>query len=180
MTTARASRRISAAGRFLRRCRGSSGAEFALVLPILVLMLFGTIEVGRAMHDYQLVDKSVRHAARFLSRQDLSCSPLAFEAGAETAAKNLALTGTIDGSGDYLLKYWTDPATIDIDPDCKSNTQWDGMWKHDETQLRIPVRHVTVRAEVPIRLQIGSWLLGNINVNVTVLHEELVIGDFDP
>jgi len=161
--------------RFRRHRRGSSGVEFALIVPLLALMLFGTIEVGRAMHDYQLVEKGVRHATRYLSRMALTCPGGAFAASDENAAKNLALTGTLSdpaGSGDYLLKYWTDKNDITITPACIPNTEFQGVY---DGFAEIP--HVTVKAEVPINLQFGSWLLGNMTVSVVVQHEEVVFGD---
>jgi Flp pilus assembly protein TadG len=164
--------------RFCRRRRGSSGTEFALVLPILALLLFGTIEGGRAMHDYQLVDKSVRHATRYLSRLDLDCSVGGagdFTAAEKNTAKNLALTGTLSdpaGSSDYLLKYWTSKADIDITPSCIPNANFQGVYTIGED-----IPHVTVTAVVPIKLQFGSWLIGNKTVSVVVRHEEVVFGD---
>ena len=50
-----------------RRAEGERGAalvEAALVLPILFLILFGTIEFGMAVNDYQSVRQGVREGAR--------------------------------------------------------------------------------------------------------------------
>lgn len=52
----------------LRGRRGEDGAalvEFAIVLPVLVLLLFGIVEFGIALNDYQ----SIRHGVRDGSRQ---------------------------------------------------------------------------------------------------------------
>ena len=59
--------------RFLRDLRGNAGAEFALVLPILMLLLFGAIEIGRALHDFHVINESVRDAGRYLSRVPATC-----------------------------------------------------------------------------------------------------------
>ncbi len=62
--------------RLRRRRDGIASVEFAIVLPILVLMLFGTIEFGRLLVDYQLVNKSARDAIRYLSRvRDTAITP---------------------------------------------------------------------------------------------------------
>ena len=51
----------------LWRARGGIAAvEFAIILPLLVLLLFGTIEIGRILFDYQAASKSVRDATRYL------------------------------------------------------------------------------------------------------------------
>ena len=46
--------------RFARDCRGVAASEFALILPVLVLVLFGTVEIGNAV----LLDKKVTAAAQ--------------------------------------------------------------------------------------------------------------------
>jgi Flp pilus assembly protein TadG len=48
-----------------RRSRGQSLVEFALVLPILVILLFGTIQVGVTFGGYNGLINSVREAARY-------------------------------------------------------------------------------------------------------------------
>ena len=54
--------------KWLTRCeRGAAAAEFVLVLPLLLILVFAAVEVGRLMHDYHVVTKSVRDATRYLS-----------------------------------------------------------------------------------------------------------------
>lgn len=47
--------------------KGQSLVEFSLVLPILVLLLFGIIDFGRIFHAYLTVDHAGREAARAAS-----------------------------------------------------------------------------------------------------------------
>jgi len=44
--------------------RGASMVEFALVLPLLMLVVFGVIEFGATFNDYQAVRQGTREAAR--------------------------------------------------------------------------------------------------------------------
>lgn len=44
--------------------RGAALVEFALVLPFLALLLFGTIEFGIAFNDYQSIRQGAREGAR--------------------------------------------------------------------------------------------------------------------
>jgi Flp pilus assembly protein TadG len=46
---------------------GQSLVEFALVLPLLVLLLFGIIDFGRIIHAYLTIDHAGREAARAAS-----------------------------------------------------------------------------------------------------------------
>ena len=60
--------------------------EFALVLPLLLILAFITTEYSRALYQYNIITKSVRDAARYLSMQ---------EQGTKSAeAKNLVVYGS--------------------------------------------------------------------------------------
>lgn len=50
--------------------RGVEAIEFALILPLLLVLTFATTELGRALYEYAQVAKSVREGARYLSLQD--------------------------------------------------------------------------------------------------------------
>jgi Flp pilus assembly protein TadG len=67
--------------------RGVALVEFALILPLLLVLTFTTTEFGRALYEYQSVTKSVRAAARYLSTQ----SPGTHQA----EAANLIVYGTV-------------------------------------------------------------------------------------
>ncbi|MGR3765924.1 TadE/TadG family type IV pilus assembly protein [Rossellomorea sp. NS-SX7] len=47
--------------------KGQSLAEYALVLPLLLLLIFGIIDFGRYFHAYLTVDHAGREAARAAS-----------------------------------------------------------------------------------------------------------------
>jgi len=48
----------------LQREKGSAGVEFALLLPIIVLLVFGMMEVGVALYDVQIIKNASREGAR--------------------------------------------------------------------------------------------------------------------
>jgi Flp pilus assembly protein TadG len=48
-----------------RRERGAVAVEFALVLPILVMLMFGVFSAGQAYSDHLSVTNAVRESARF-------------------------------------------------------------------------------------------------------------------
>jgi Flp pilus assembly protein TadG len=76
------------------RQKGAAVLEFALILPLLLLLTFITTEFGRAMYQYNAVAKSVRDAVRYLSMQTPG-SHL-------TEAKNLVVYGNVGGTGSPL------------------------------------------------------------------------------
>jgi Flp pilus assembly protein TadG len=78
-----------------RRQRGVAIVEFALVLPLLLVMTFITTEFGRAVYQYNTLAKSVRDAARYLSIQTPNSHI--------TEARNLVVYGNTAGTGDPLV-----------------------------------------------------------------------------
>ncbi len=75
---------------------GVAIVEFALVLPLLLILTFITTEFGRALYQYNILTKSVRDAARYLSVQtpgDTTIYP---------TAKNLVVYGNPAGTGSTL------------------------------------------------------------------------------
>lgn len=73
--------------------RGVATVEFALLLAPLVLMIFGTTELGRAIYSYNTLDKTVRDAGRHLSQHGPGDAAIA------TQARCLAVYGTTDCTG---------------------------------------------------------------------------------
>jgi Flp pilus assembly protein TadG len=45
--------------------RGAVAAEFAILLPVLMLIVFGTIEFGRLMYGREIVTNATREGARY-------------------------------------------------------------------------------------------------------------------
>lgn len=74
--------------------RGVAITEFALVVPLLLLVALITIDYGRAVYQYNTLTKSVRDAARYLSMQ----SP----GSGASVAKSLVVYGNPSGSGSPL------------------------------------------------------------------------------
>ena len=79
---------------FLHSCqRGVAAVEFGLLLTPLLLLIFGTTELGRAIYSYNTLNKTVRDASRHLSQHGPGDLVIA------TEAKCLAVYGTTDCSG---------------------------------------------------------------------------------
>lgn len=62
---------------FLRDTRGASAAEFALVLPLALLLLFGLIDVGRYVWAINQAEKATQVGARWAVATDMIPSGLA-------------------------------------------------------------------------------------------------------
>jgi Flp pilus assembly protein TadG len=74
-----------------RTQHGVALVEFALILPLLLVLTLLTTEFGRAFYQYNTLTKSVRDAARYLSMQ-LPNTQIA-------QARNLAVYGNLAGTG---------------------------------------------------------------------------------
>ncbi|HTS32185.1 MAG TPA: TadE family protein [Bryobacteraceae bacterium] len=87
--------------------RGNMVLEAALWFPVVLLMLVGMVQLAKITYLYYSLKKAVYTAARYLSVQqgvnfcDLSNDPNV------TAALQLAVTGTTDGSGAALISNLT-------------------------------------------------------------------------
>lgn len=74
--------------------RGAAAVEFAIVLPLIVLILVGAIDVGQAIHVSQVVNEASREGARKASRFDET------SVDAVTAAVRDYIRGSYPGVGD--------------------------------------------------------------------------------
>ena len=55
---------------------GQSVLEFAMVLPLMLLIVFGIIEFGRAYYQYNTLTKAIRDGARYMSKHIYSTNSL--------------------------------------------------------------------------------------------------------
>jgi Flp pilus assembly protein TadG len=54
---------------FPAKQKGVAAIEFAILVPLMMLMVFGITEFGRAFYQYNTLTKSVRDGVRYLSTQ---------------------------------------------------------------------------------------------------------------
>lgn len=94
--------------------RGSALVEFAVGMPVLLVVLFACVEIGRMVIAYHDIDRQVRAAGRFIARIPCDSIPLRL-----AEAQNLALYGRTEPgtSPTPLYAYWTTATGITITPD---------------------------------------------------------------
>ena len=56
----------------LRHRRGAAAAEMALVTPLLLIIMMGSVELGSYFYNEHILVKAVRDGARFAARQNFS------------------------------------------------------------------------------------------------------------
>ena len=84
----------------MRDARGNAAAEMALVAPLLLIILMGTVELGNYfMNEHSLV-KAVRDGARFAARQSFTNYPGCSGAPGGTVVadtQNVVMNGYVSG-----------------------------------------------------------------------------------
>jgi hypothetical protein len=96
--------------------KGQGMAEFALALPILMLVIFGLLEVGRALFMYAAVTNASREAVRFATAYGVNEGNVLHVqncAAIRNTARRVAFLMPLE-DGDIVIEYDTGPQ---IDPD---------------------------------------------------------------
>lgn len=148
--------------------KGTPAVEFALYLPVLLIMLVGVTEIGYAISQSVMLEKSLRSGALYAARSTLPLS-----ASAETAVKNVVRTGDPDGTTGYVISGWADAgATLSV-------TVSNYTLASDASVLgsnQLPV--ITITASVPYQPLLGNALtvFGLNDITLTLSHEQAHIG----
>jgi len=160
-------------GHLFRDRDASAAAEMALVFPMLLALMFGSVELGNFFVEQHAIEKQVRDGARFAARlaiaEDYSCSSdpttVFADPDAENQIINVTKTGAVSGSGNpRWTDYWDRNCTAgaptvtvnircvakdDIDTDATGNT---GIY----TSLDGDIPEVTVSGAVKYQSVLGT------------------------
>lgn len=120
--------------------KGAAAIEFAIVLPVLMLILTSMIEYGRLMWHYDALAKATRDAARYLSTAPLS--DLKLGTAAATARSMVSNAAYAAGIKDLVKE--TDVAITCAPTACASATS--------ESQIS------TVTARISYGFAVGGWI----------------------
>lgn len=96
----------------MRDARGQSVIEFALILPLVLLLVLGVIEVGYALQDQHLITKLTREGSNLISRDttledaatamtSMSSLPVNFGDGSSKIIFSVIRRGATTGSANY-------------------------------------------------------------------------------
>jgi Flp pilus assembly protein TadG len=75
-------------GRYLRSQRSQSMTEFAIVAPVLLLLLFGVVDLGRALYYYVTISQAANEGGRVAAAYS---TPLPTDTAVETAVQQHAV-----------------------------------------------------------------------------------------
>lgn len=157
---------------------GSAAAEMALSLPLLMVLLFGSFELGNFFWSEHVVQKAVRDAARYAARLPLTDYPsCAVSTAAEQKIQRVAKAGDPDGdsdddaSQDKRLGGWTADDMTTVTISCDTSGTYTGIY----TDFPGGVPKVTVSASVPYVSFFGTLGLGNPALTLNATSQAAVI-----
>lgn len=136
----------------LRDRKGAAAVEMALVTPLLLVILFGSVEVGNYFYNEHLLTKAVRDGARYAARQNFSYYTCTGAPSGTVVAdtQNLVKTGYVTGTGDRLNAW--NANTITLDTSCNTALALSGIYRGKATGAPV----VTVSATVPYKPIVGT------------------------
>jgi Flp pilus assembly protein TadG len=78
--------------------------EFAIIAPLIFMLMLGVTELGRAIVRYNTLTKALHEAARYASAYGLVGGVVQIDAGLDTEIRNLAVYGDVQGNASPLLE----------------------------------------------------------------------------
>ena len=161
---------------FIRNVRGTAATEMALVLPLLLIIMFGSFEIGNYFRNEHILVKAVRDGARFAARQNFdNYSACSGSVGDPilTNTRNVVKTGVIAGGSDRLPS-WT-ATTISVTMACTTTTggqTMSGIYRGRTSGVPI----VTVSATVPYTPVLNSFGFTGAGLNLNASQQAAVMG----
>ena len=121
------------------RQRGVPAIEMAIALPVLLLLLVGTAELGRAFYQYNTLTQSLRNAVRYLADTAVEGSSglIVLDDAKQLEIKNLVVYSNTGGGGDPILT-GLDIANVTVSAIDLSHIQVDASYTYQPIFVRIP------------------------------------------
>ena len=163
MSMSSLSNRVFGATKAALVCRRAVAAvEFALLAPVLALVMVGLFDFGYYLNQSNDLDKSLRVGAMLAARSSLPLS-----GSVETTIDNLVKTGTTDGSGNYIVPGWSNgSASLSVTTTTYSS---------GGTDFEV----IKLAASVPYEAYFSGFLqsYGFNTITMSAAHEQAFVGD---
>lgn len=160
----------------LRDTKAAAAAEMALVLPILLVLMFGSLELGNYFMNEHTLVKAVRNGARFAARQNFTnytaCSGSVAEP-ALTNTKNAVMRGYL--AGGTIITPNIQASDISVATSCRTTAggqSMTGLYFARTNGAQI----VTVSANVAYRPVVGLFGFSGIGLRLNASSEAAVAG----
>lgn len=156
---------IRLARKLVRDEDAAAAAELALAMPLLLVLIWGPIEIGNYFMDEHMLVKGVRDGATYAAHQDITkfnCTNNTIDATVVSDTKNIVRSGALSGGTDRLRNWGS--ATFTMSLACTTTagaTTLGGIYSFNTGGL-VPV--ITIDATVPY-----SPILGNLGFRPATL-----------
>jgi len=160
----------------LRDQGAAAAAEMALSLPLLLVLIWGPLEIGNYFMDEHMLVKGVRDGAVYAAHQDITkydCSNGNIDAATVTNTQNMVRSGQLSGGVDRLRNWGS--ATFTMTLNCYTQaggTTLSGIYALNGGQ--VPV--ITITASVPYSPILGSLGFRPATLNVSAIQQATVMG----
>lgn len=161
------------------RAKAQAMIEFALVFPVLLLLVYGIIELGRLLFIYSSVTTSSREAARYGSAAGKvgGTTPRYLDcAGILSAAQRSAILTPVNASN-ITITYDHGPGTSQIAPSCPA-AQSQEIVLGDRINVQVTVNYVPLIPfvrfpTIPISSTTGRTILKSVEIKGTPVADNL-------
>ena len=164
--------------RLVREVRAAAAAELALVMPLLLALMFGAVELGNYFYNEHILLKAVRDGARYAARQDFSFYPDGACSGSVsepvlTNTRNLVRTGLLAGGSNKFPD--AAAATINVTMTCTTTAgaqTMSGIYKGRTSGAP----RVTVTATVPYTPLVAALGFDSASLSLNATEQAAVMG----
>ena len=166
---------MSARFPLLRDVRASAAVEMALVVPMLLILMFGSVELGNYFLNEHSLVKAVRDGARFASRQSFASYPdcSTVDSTAQTNIQNVVMYGYLSGTSVLTPNIGSTDITISTSCSTTGGGQtYQGIYRGRAAGAQI----VTVTASVDYRSVLGSFGFSGIGMHLNASSQAAVAG----
>ena len=160
----------------MRATRGAAAVEMALVTPLLLILMMGSMELGNYFLDEHALVKGVRDGARYASRQSFTnyTCPGATVGGTVAAdTQNVVRTGQVSGGTQRLPQAGTITVIVTC-PTAAGGQNMSGIYRVSSGTAYAPV--VIVSATVPYSPVMQSFGFRGTGLYLNANQEAAVMG----
>jgi Flp pilus assembly protein TadG len=161
--------------RLLKCDTAAAAAEMALVTPLLIILMFGSFELGNYFLSEHVVAKAVRDGARYAARRPFAyfTCPSTIDPDVIDKTRNVTRTGQVASGGPARLVNWTTDSTVTVTVSCTDITggNYSGIYAG---MTNLP--KVRVSATVPYRSLFNNLGFTSSTLNLVSESEAAVQG----
>lgn len=164
--------------RFACEEKAAAATELALSLPLLLVLLWGPLEIGNYFLDEHMLVKGVRDGATYAAHQSIdkfNCATNTIDATVVNNTKNMVRSGELSGGTDRLRNWGSATFTMTLQCVTQSDdgtTTLGGIYTLNNGLVPI----VTVSATVPYSPILGNLGFRPPTLSMTANQEATVMG----